>query len=65
MTIKLNEKELPTVTRFYVERNFPRRKSIEKVWAVNIYMRFLSICLQVIVPIAKYFQHDILNFSKH
>ena len=29
--MKLNEKELPTITSVYVERNFPQKKFIEKV----------------------------------
>ena len=48
VTAKLRENELPTVTSVHV--------------AVKIQMRNLSYYLQVIAPITKHFQHDILNF---
>ena len=59
MTVKLNVKELPTVTSVYVKRDVAQWKFVQKVWALK------SFRLQVIVSIAKNFQHDILNLSPH
>ena len=61
--MKLNKKELLTVTSVYVERNAGQRKSSEKVWTMKIHLRFLIIRLQVIVLFVRHFQHDMFEFS--
>ena len=63
--MNLNKKELPIVTSAFVERNGDQCKCMEKVWTIEIQMRFLIISSQVIVLIVKYVQHDIFEFPRN